>query len=85
MHKLDKNEDPPTVSLHSAIFWIQVHDLPPGLMSKNMARHFGDFLGDFMEYDMRLPSLGISQYMKIEVRLDVRVALNRRKKVQVGD
>ncbi|MBA0620192.1 hypothetical protein Godav_005953 [Gossypium davidsonii] len=75
LHKLDKNEDPLTLSLHSAIFWIQVHDLPLGFMSKTMARHFGDFLRDFMEYDTRLPSLGIYGYMRIRVILDVRVAL----------
>lgn len=50
-----------------------------------MARRFGDFLGEFMVYETRLPSLGISRYMRIRVKLDVRLDLKRRKKVQVGD
>lgn len=54
-------------------------------MSETMAKRFGDFLGEFLEYDTRIPTLAIHCYMKIRVRLDVRVPLKRRKKVQVGD
>lgn len=66
-------------------FWIQIHDLPLELMSETMAKHFGAFLGEFMKYDTHISSLGLQRYMRIKVRLDVRLTFKRRKKIQVGD
>lgn len=50
---------------------IQIHDLPSRLMPESMARRFGEFLGDFLEYDTRIPFTGLQRYMQIKVRLDV--------------
>ncbi|MBA0803496.1 hypothetical protein Gohar_013704, partial [Gossypium harknessii] len=46
-YKVDLNktrQDPHTLPLHHAKFWVQIHDLPPGLMSETMAGRFGTFL-----------------------------------------
>ncbi|MBA0859416.1 hypothetical protein Goshw_006636, partial [Gossypium schwendimanii] len=51
----------------------KIHDLPPGLMSKTMARRFGTFLGDFLIYDTKVRPLGVKRYMRLKVRLDVRL------------
>ncbi|MBA0775406.1 hypothetical protein Gotri_010556 [Gossypium trilobum] len=34
-------------------FWVQIHDLPPGLMKETMAKQFGDFLGQFLDKWLR--------------------------------
>lgn len=51
-HELSPVEDPLSVNLVHAEFWIQLHELPPGLMFETVAKHFGSFLGEFLEYDM---------------------------------
>ncbi|MBA0673699.1 hypothetical protein Goklo_029777, partial [Gossypium klotzschianum] len=33
-------------------FWVQIHNVPIGLFSKNLATQLGNFLGNFMEYDV---------------------------------
>lgn len=79
------NEDPLTINLYQVVFWIQVHDLPPGFMSEVMGCQFGDFLGNFLEYDSKSLSMGLYWYMQIRVRLEIRLPLKRRKKIQFGE
>ncbi|MBA0819801.1 hypothetical protein Gohar_025732 [Gossypium harknessii] len=55
LHKQQMKEDPLTVSLNFVVFWIQIHDLPSGLMLETMAKHFGVFI----EYDTRISSLSL--------------------------
>lgn len=64
---------------------MKIHDLLSGLMTESLAKWFGGFLGEFMEYDTRIPTMGIRHYMRIKVRIDIHLALKRRKKLQVGD
>ncbi|KAK5794824.1 hypothetical protein PVK06_036074 [Gossypium arboreum] len=44
LHELKQGENPLVVLLFSSEFWVQVHDLPPGLMTELMAKQFGNFL-----------------------------------------
>ncbi|GMJ09473.1 hypothetical protein like AT3G31430 [Hibiscus trionum] len=84
LHKLRNGEDPLQVPLEHTMMWVQIHDLPPGLMSEPMARQFGKFLGEFLEYDSKLILLGRKQFMRLKVWLDVRQPLKRKKKVALG-
>lgn len=52
-HRLKEGEDPMMVPLFWSDFLVQIHDLPPGLMSEVMAQQFGNFLGSFNEYDVK--------------------------------
>ncbi|KAH1057398.1 hypothetical protein J1N35_035463 [Gossypium stocksii] len=54
LYRLQPGENPLFVQLNSSEFWVQVHDLPSGLMSEEMARRFGDFLGGIMWSPMQL-------------------------------
>ncbi|MBA0785058.1 hypothetical protein Gotri_027805 [Gossypium trilobum] len=63
---------------------VQVHELPPGLMSESMAVQLGNFCGKFIEYDSNNPLLGQKSYMRIRVCLDVNAPLKRKKKIQIG-
>ncbi|MBA0751817.1 hypothetical protein Gogos_000716 [Gossypium gossypioides] len=65
--------------------WVQLHDLPPGLMLVAMAHKFGNFLCSFLEYDRTIPTLGVQRFMRINVRLDVKLPLKRKKKIMVGN
>ncbi|KAG8475108.1 hypothetical protein CXB51_032045 [Gossypium anomalum] len=84
LHRIQKGEDPSVLLLNSFEFWVQIHELPAGLMSESMARQFGDFLRKFLDYDTSIPFLGNKNYMRIRVRLDVTVPLKRKKNIQVG-
>ncbi|KAH1030994.1 hypothetical protein J1N35_043168 [Gossypium stocksii] len=80
MHKLQLRDDQLTISLNHAVCWIQIYDLPSGLMSKTMTRWFGSFLGEFLEYNTKISSLGLQRYMQIKARLDVRLALKQKRR-----
>ncbi|PPR84660.1 hypothetical protein GOBAR_AA36053 [Gossypium barbadense] len=84
LHQIQKRENPSVLSLIFSEFWIQVHELPAGLMSEPMARQFSDFLGKFLDYNTSIPSSGNKNYMRIHVLLDVTAPLKRKKKIQVG-
>ncbi|KAG8490654.1 hypothetical protein CXB51_013877 [Gossypium anomalum] len=77
-------EDPLSILLNFTEFWVQIHDLPYGLMSESMAKQFGEFLGQFIEYDYTIPSTGFRKYIHVRVRLDVSMPLKRKKKVRVS-
>ncbi|MBA0661689.1 hypothetical protein Goklo_005963 [Gossypium klotzschianum] len=49
-----KGEDPMEVPLVFTNFWVQIHDLPSGLMSKDMARQFRNFIGKFWSMIQKL-------------------------------
>ncbi|MFQ6634403.1 hypothetical protein Gotur_012097, partial [Gossypium turneri] len=65
-------------------FWMQVHGLPPGSMNESMAKQFGNFCGDYLEYDTTFPTLGSQVFLRTRVRLDVTAPLKRKKKVLIG-
>ncbi|KAK8569111.1 hypothetical protein V6N12_007643 [Hibiscus sabdariffa] len=64
-------------------FWVRVHDLPLGLMSEVMARQFGNFLGQFVEYDSNIIITG-KQFMRVKVLINVNHSLKRKKKIAIG-
>lgn len=81
---LKVEEDLLFVLLFWVDFWIHVHYLPTGLMFKVMAKQFGDFLGQFLDYDAKSISMCYRSYMRIRVRIDVRNLLKKRKKIVLG-
>ncbi|XP_016747968.1 uncharacterized protein [Gossypium hirsutum] len=84
LHKIQPGEDPILVPLSTSKFWIQIHDLPIGMMTKATAKQFGNFLGQFVEYDAPIPTMGIQKFMRIRGRLDVTMPLKRKKKILIG-
>ncbi|KAH1097127.1 hypothetical protein J1N35_014048 [Gossypium stocksii] len=83
LKKIQNDENPLMVDLNSTEFWVQVHELPLGLMFEAMAKQFGAFLGKFLEYDASIPTLGVKKYMRIRVCLDVSAPLRRKKKILI--
>ncbi|MBA0847303.1 hypothetical protein Goshw_015809 [Gossypium schwendimanii] len=60
---------------------VQIHDLPSGLINENMGRQFGNFIGDFLEYDTKAVGRGYRGFMRIRERIDIRGPLKQRKKI----
>ncbi|MBA0790896.1 hypothetical protein Gohar_015512 [Gossypium harknessii] len=81
LQKIPSGENPAALELNFTEFWVQVHELPPRLMTESMAKQFGDFCGKFIEYDTSIPLLGIQKFLRIRVFLDVIALLKRKKKV----
>ena len=65
------NEVPATVPLNSLDFWIQIHNLPIGFMSTQVGKQFGDFVGNFIQYDETNNTRFRASYMRVKVRIDV--------------
>ncbi|MBA0660284.1 hypothetical protein Goklo_012322 [Gossypium klotzschianum] len=70
------------VSLVYFFFGVQVHDLPPRLFSKAVARQLENFAGLFKEYNTKQVSGGYTSYLQMRVRIDIRTPLKCRKKIQ---
>ncbi|MBA0724524.1 hypothetical protein Golax_021210 [Gossypium laxum] len=45
--------DPLEILLLKTGFWVQVHNLFNGMYLESMAKQFGDFIGEFVEYDAK--------------------------------
>ncbi|XP_017647701.1 uncharacterized protein At4g02000-like [Gossypium arboreum] len=83
LHRIQPGENPLLVPLNLANCWVQIHDLPPGLMTVSMAEQFGNFLGQFLDYDMSFSSKGFHTFMHIKARLEVSKPLKRKKKILI--
>ncbi|MBA0706646.1 hypothetical protein Golax_018743, partial [Gossypium laxum] len=84
LKKILYGDNPAVMELNFIEFWVQVHELPRGLMSESMAVQLGNFCGKFLEYDFHSPLLGQKTYMRIRVCLDVNAPLKRKNKIQIG-
>lgn len=82
-HRMKANEDPLQVPMvfFFLYFWIQIHDLPIDLFSKRVVKYFGNFIGEFIDYDTNKLSRDYKSYMRIRVKIDVRRPLKRQKKL----
>ncbi|MBA0626364.1 hypothetical protein Godav_004043 [Gossypium davidsonii] len=53
LHRLQEGDDLNLVPLCYAYFWVQVHDLPSRFFSDYVAEQLGDFVGKFLEHDIK--------------------------------
>lgn len=51
-----------------------------GMFSESMAKQFGDFIRTFVEYDKKVVTAWLKNYMRIQVEVDFRQPLKRKKK-----
>jgi 14-3-3 protein epsilon len=69
------------IPLHYVNMWVQVHDLPMGCMKERFGAQLANYIGSFLEYDKNNNSSFWRQYMRIRVKIDVRVPLKKYTKV----
>ncbi|MBA0576209.1 hypothetical protein Golob_027803 [Gossypium lobatum] len=67
LQKVPTGVNPAEMELNHSEFWMQVHELPPGLMSVAMAKQFGDFCGKFVEYDSSILTMEGRNYLRIRL------------------
>jgi hypothetical protein len=70
------------IPLFHVNMWVQVHDLPTGLMKEKFGIPLANYIGNFMEYDKNNNSCFWRQYMRLRVRIDVRQPLKKETKVK---
>ncbi|GAU27412.1 hypothetical protein TSUD_356480 [Trifolium subterraneum] len=70
------------IPLYHVDFWVQVHNLPTGLMAEKVGKTLANYIGSFVEYDKNNNSSFWRQYMRIRVRVDVRQPLKKESKVK---
>lgn len=82
LKKLNDGDQSAVVELNRVDFWIQVHDVPCGLMTKGVAEQIGNSLGVFVENDPNNFGGNWRSYMRIRVGLDTNQPLRRRLKLR---
>lgn len=70
------------IPLYHVEFWVQVHNIPIGFMTEVVGRHLGNYIGEFVEYDSSNNSSIWGNYMRIRVKVDVRLPLKKERKVR---
>ncbi|XP_057451436.1 uncharacterized protein LOC130743278 [Lotus japonicus] len=78
LKELEVDETPSQVPLQRVPFWVQVHDIPVGLHTEEMARSLGNALGGFLGWDST-ERRNHGGYLRIRVSVDVTKPLLRSK------
>lgn len=81
-HKLEENEDPHLVRLNRMDIWLQVYDLPSGLLSDRILQSIGNYVGVFVKTDPTNTNGLWKTYARKRVTMDVEKPIKRRIKVK---
>lgn len=73
--------DPTKVPFNEVEFWIQLYDLPSGYMAESVRKQLGNLFGSFVAYDESSNTSIWREYMRVRIKMDVRVPLKRKKKI----
>ncbi|MBA0707183.1 hypothetical protein Goshw_028991 [Gossypium schwendimanii] len=79
--EMKEGDDPQKLLLFFVNFWVQVHDLPKGLMSEQMVTQFGNFVGRFVGYNAKAGSKG---FIRIRIAIDAPSAVEEEKEDFAG-
>lgn len=80
--KLNGGEDAQSIVLNGMDIWVQVYDIPTGLISENILRSVGMYIGQYIKTDSNSFDGGWKQYARIRVTLDINKPLKRRMKLK---
>lgn len=61
--------------------WVQIHNLPVGYMQETVGKQLGNFFGEFLEYGAENSASIWRDCMRVQIRIDVRKPLKRKKKI----
>jgi hypothetical protein len=70
------------IPLYHVDFWVQVHNLPTGLMAERVGKTLANYIGSFVEYDKNNKGSFWREYMRLKVRVDVRQPLKKESRVK---
>ncbi|PNY17922.1 hypothetical protein L195_g014678 [Trifolium pratense] len=69
------------IPLYYVNMWVRIHDLPMRLMKERVGTSLANYIGSFVEYDKNNNFTFWREYMRIRVRIDVRLPLKKYSKV----
>ncbi|GAU32650.1 hypothetical protein TSUD_218990 [Trifolium subterraneum] len=72
------------IPLFHVNFWVQIHDVPIGMMLKTVGKGLANYIGEFAEYDKNNNTSFWRKYMRVKVRMDVRSPLKIEKKIKLN-
>lgn len=81
-HCLEGIEIANTVLLNRMAIWVQVYDLPSGILTERVLQSIGNHIGMFVKVDSANTNGGWKQYVRIRVALDIEQPLKRRMKLK---
>jgi hypothetical protein len=70
------------IPLYHVDFWVQVHNLPTGLMAERVGKTLANYIGTFVEYDKNNKGSFWREYMRIRVCVDIRQPLKKNSRVK---
>lgn len=75
-------KDPKVIPLKEVEIWIQVYDIPKGLVSENILKGIANYIGEYVKTDPTNLNGLWKAYYRIRVRIDVCKPLKRRMKIK---
>ncbi|GAU45522.1 hypothetical protein TSUD_186790 [Trifolium subterraneum] len=72
------------IPLFHVNFWVQIHDVPIGMMLETVGKSLANYIGEFVEYDKNNNTSFWRKYMRVKVRVDVRSPLKIEKKIKLN-
>jgi hypothetical protein len=72
------------IPLFHVNFWVQIHDVPIGMMIEKVGKGLANYIGEFVEYDKNNNTSFWRKYMRVKVRVDVRSLLKIEKKIKLN-
>lgn len=81
LKELAKNEQPSSIQLFYIAFWVKTYDLPLKLQNKDVAKHLGNSIGQFIEMD-KAEEKRWDCFIRFKVLLDVHNSLKRGQIIQ---
>jgi hypothetical protein len=72
------------IPLFHVNFWVQIHDVPIGMMIEKVGKGLAQYIGEFVEYDKNNNISFWRKYMRVKVRVDVRSPLKTEKKIKLN-
>jgi hypothetical protein len=72
------------IPLFHVNFWVQIHDVPIGMMIEKVGKGLAQYIGEFVEYDKNNNTSFWRKYMRVKVRVDVRSPLKTEKKIKLN-
>ncbi|XP_074363518.1 uncharacterized protein LOC141704100 [Apium graveolens] len=82
LHELKEQEDPSQVLLNKMDIWVQIYDLPRGMISEKIIQSIGNSVGVVVKTDpLNMQGLW-KPYMRVRVTMDIGKPLKRRMKLK---
>lgn len=79
-HKLGDNEDPHLVQLNSMDIWVQIYDIPMGMISERIIQGIGNYVGEWVKTEPMMNGAW-KPYVRVRVTMDITKPLKRRMKL----